>query len=205
VKSCGRQRHRGHAWTYQRPTLQHRWSISYPTSLSCCFHRKSYGVCTCLLRRKLESLQCLPLVCCEYISHLILCICANGTISTCICAGIRIHSTIRFMQNPDILWNAADMGMWSTAEMTGGFLVLCLPSMRKMFVESPWIQKLKTTVKSSTWSSSLATRTQQSTATVGSPSKKVRTAEEIFYSDWDKSDIMPLTTISVKSGGSTLG
>jgi hypothetical protein len=108
------------------------------------------------------------------------------------------------MTNADVLWNAADMGMWSVAEMTGGFLVLCLPSMRKMFVESPWILKLKTTVKTSTWSSSQATRTQQSTATVGSPAKNVRTANDILYSDWDKSDILPLKTISVKSGASTL-
>ncbi|KAF2826717.1 hypothetical protein CC86DRAFT_237099, partial [Ophiobolus disseminans] len=60
-----------------------------------------------------------------------------------ICAAFRIHSAVRFATNPDVLYNASDMGSWCTAEITAGFLVLCLPPMRKMFVESPFIRKLK--------------------------------------------------------------
>lgn len=41
------------------------------------------------------------------------------------------------------------MNMWSIAEITLGFGVLCLPSMRKMFVEAEWFVKLRTSFTSS--------------------------------------------------------
>jgi hypothetical protein len=40
------------------------------------------------------------------------------------------------------------MNMWSIAEITLGFGVLCLPSMRKMFTESLWVSKLRSSVVS---------------------------------------------------------
>ena len=68
--------------------------------------------------------------------------------SATICAAIRVKSTVQFAKSDDTLWAGADMNMWSIAEIPLGFGVLCLPSMRKMFTESPWISKLRSSVGS---------------------------------------------------------
>lgn len=117
--------------------------------------------------------------------------------SASICAGIRIHSTVKFATSDDIMWNAADMGMWCIAEMTAGFFVLCLPSLRKMFSDSPWLQKMLSSMRSSTSSSNTEPNGSLPAMEINRP--KPRTANDILYSDWDKTDVTPLTSISVKS------
>lgn len=105
-----------------------------------------------------------------------------------------------FAKSDDVMYNAADMGLWCIAEMTGGFLILCLPSLRKMFTDSPWIQKIISTVKSTTTSSSSTGAGSSKSRTVAEISRpKPRTADDILYSGWDKNDTMPLTSISVSS------
>ncbi|KAH8728259.1 hypothetical protein GQ44DRAFT_724771 [Phaeosphaeriaceae sp. PMI808] len=118
--------------------------------------------------------------------------------SASICAGIWIHSTVKFATSDDIMWNAADMGMWSIAEMTAGFFVLCLPSLRNMFTDSPWIQKVFSSIRSST-AASKAASSGNSFPTIEANRRQPRTANDILYSGWDKTGVAPLTSISVKS------
>lgn len=85
------------------------------------------------------------------------------------------------------------MGMWCIAEMTGGFLILCLPSLRKMVSDSPWIQKVLSTGRSTTKSST------EPTAQIMSSRPKPRTADDVLYSGWENNDDMALTSVTVSS------
>jgi hypothetical protein len=47
----------------------------------------------------------------------------------CVAAACRLNASLNYSQAGDDLYKAADLFMWSTTEMTCGFLVFCVPSL----------------------------------------------------------------------------
>ena len=55
---------------------------------------------------------------------------------------------IRFFQTDDRTYAITPVGLLAWGEITSGFLVLCMPTIPKAFRNTPWIQKLVSSIKS---------------------------------------------------------
>jgi hypothetical protein len=123
------------------------------------------------------------------------------TYSATVCAGLRIKSTFTFKNNPDISYTISELGLWCVAEMTAGFMVLCLPAMPKLFKASPWIQKFVTALRtiSGVSNSGSSGSSQPANSNRSWPRFKPRRAPDAsLFTDThlSKQSFVPLTEVS---------
>ncbi|KAI3339261.1 hypothetical protein F4824DRAFT_508660 [Ustulina deusta] len=65
-------------------------------------------------------------------------------IFACLSAAIRLHVTLVFYASEDIVFTEGGMYLWALAEMTCLFLVFCVPSIPRMFVDGGLKTRVKT-------------------------------------------------------------
>ncbi|PVH96935.1 hypothetical protein DM02DRAFT_686612 [Periconia macrospinosa] len=118
----------------------------------------------------------------------------------CAAAGVRLHSSTVFNSSPNVLYSAADMGLWCTAEMVCGFMVLCLPSTLKLVKESRWMRKLLSGFKSSSRSRSTDPPAISIRDRLSVPNRRRKQhTDASLFTDTDGADSLPLTNINTVS------
>lgn len=120
--------------------------------------------------------------------------------SACVAAGVRVRVAIDFERKEDILYNSSILGVWSIAEIISGFLIFCIPSMPKLFLETPWVQKILSKIKSITKSQSRKIPSAGGyTFAFGQLRKHRADPDESLFTDSDQFHFIPLNDITVTS------
>lgn len=76
--------------------------------------------------------------------------------SACLSAVIRLVNSVPLLYNPDVIYSAAQFGVWVEAEIAAGFLILGFPTIPKIIKSSPKLQKLFSVLTS--WAESSASK-----------------------------------------------
>jgi len=97
-----------------------------------------------------------------------------------------------------MLYNVASMAIWATVELAGGFLILCVPSLPKLFAGTPWIRAVYATFISLTSRPSRKDKPHNSmhTITIGQRRQPHENPRFLFT---DNSDFIPLADINITS------
>ncbi|KAF2657848.1 hypothetical protein K491DRAFT_625977 [Lophiostoma macrostomum CBS 122681] len=66
----------------------------------------------------------------------------------CVCGTLRLVFAIRFFQTHDSTYAVTPMGLSAWGEITSGFLVLCMPSVPKAILRTPFFQRLMSSIRS---------------------------------------------------------
>lgn len=61
----------------------------------------------------------------------------------CVAAGFRLAVTVEYAEALDTIYNVGPVCFWAFAEMTCGFIVICIPCVPKILMESGAWRKLK--------------------------------------------------------------
>jgi hypothetical protein len=120
--------------------------------------------------------------------------------SACFCAGFRIYTTLKFLRSYDVLYVGSEIAMWNYAEMVFGFIILCLPSMRKLFAQSPWLRKIATTFRRSTKPTSYNSASRGDRFPTMNRRKKPSTLPASLFTDSDEAGFVHLNNFSTASG-----
>lgn len=114
------------------------------------------------------------------------------------CGAFRLVSSIRALKADDITFYVGPIGLWSLGEVTAGFLVLCVPSIPKVFRDSALVRAVNSLVKRISRSKSIETVNSRR----GLPSwYRTKIPGKLQHTDY--SDLDDGTVISVCSDDTT--
>ncbi|RYC56654.1 hypothetical protein CHU98_g9555 [Xylaria longipes] len=125
----------------------------------------------------------------------------------CIVAAFRLYSSIQYSGFSDITYTCSGITLWSLAEVTSGFVVLCVPCIPKA-LDRLELNRLGSSFGS--WAGAFvqklvgsgASTTDSPSGPAGKRSKPTMTQCEVAYELKDSSSISPMLTESVTGGSS---